>query len=631
MTENDSLVKTHETMTFESSPGQTGGAIKHWATVVLCIVAVILYTLEFVAPPEIGKVILHIFVVILLVSLILLLMKGKHIFVKDETRLTSHGFFFSSIMVPLFSVIGGLVIFGIAFYQLKTQNDALIAQNKSTIELLEMQQDALQIQLGKIEEQNKILSKQLDAQREISNTQKEISIETLKIAQSQVTAEQFNNAIHNLGNENQAVVLGGIHALNHLAMKHDEYRQQVFDILCSFLREETVKEEYQKRILASIDSSEEPYIPDTSQQVTSRVVIQTIVDRLFREEKSSELYQQYNANLRGAFLRGINFCKASGNLNWQKADLQNVDLQGVSLEGAHLQEANFCGAKMQGALLVNAKLQKAVLVKSEFMGADLSHANLQETVLNNANLQKANLSFADLRKADLSNANLQEANFNKANLRGADLSYTILQEAVLNNANLQGADLSYAKLQKAMLVNANLRGTTNLGFADLQEADLSGANLEGVTLGSANLKKSILIGASLQEAVLVGANFEEANLSSAKLLNVDLSLADLCGADLHGANLCGALLCGTKLHKTKIENADFRGVSATLNTVIHAAEQGTGLSTDLSGITLYDDDGNKLDLTEDQKVEWFREQGAKVDDLTAEEVQQLAKELEYQE
>ena len=82
--------------------------------------------------------------------------------------------------------------------------------------------------------------------------------------------------------------------------------------------------------------------------------------------------------------------------------------------------------------------------------------------------------------------------------------------------------------------------------------------------------------------------------------------------------------------KRKIDNADFRGLqsgSTSLDAFINAAKKETGLKTDLSGIILYDNEGNELDLTEEQKKDWFRERGAKVDDLTAEEVQQLAKEL----
>jgi len=60
-------------------------------------------------------------------------------------------------------------------------------------------------------------------------------------------------------------------------------------------------------------------------------------------------------------------------------------------------------------------------------------------------------------------------------------------------------------------------------------------------------------------------------------------------------------------------------------TIQDAIKNQVGLKTDLSYITLYDDEGNKLDLDEDGKKAWFRKKGANVDDLSAEEVQELFK------
>jgi len=328
----------------------------------------------------------------------------------------------------------------------------------------------------------------------------ELQTETLKTqtenTEKQFTAELYKNAVEHLGHEQQTVVLGGVHALHDLARNHkDAYSQQVFELLCSFIREKTAKPEYQAQILATPKSSDEtktptptattptislPFFrqsdkPETPNQATSLIVIQTIVDKLFREaieldeidEKTGEkfiLYRKYEANLSGAFLRGVDFTNAS----LRKANLQKVDLQGANLQGA-----NLLGASLQGT--------------------NLSGANLQGAGLWNANLQRADL----------------------------------------QNANLQGADLW----------NANLQG-----------AKLSGADLRGVQCNSMNIRERIK----------------------------------------------------------------------------DAIKDNTFLKTDLSIITLYDDDGNALDLDEDGKKAWFRERGAIVDDLTAEEVQELFKDFKWE-
>jgi len=235
-------------------------------------------------------------------------------------------------------------------------------------------------------------------------------------ASKQMSAEQFKNAIEHLGNANQAVVLGGVHALHNLAVNFPkEYSQQVFEVLCSFIREETRKPKYQAIVMNMPVSSK------NTQQVTSLIVIQTIVDKLFRYEKPEDsVYwdhktkQYYQADLSGVFL--------------PKVDLQDASLQGAVLRGANLQGADLYNAKLQGARIWNANLQ----------GADLSYANLQDADLKKANLQEAKLIIADLQKAKLNNASL----------KGADLENADLQGALLHGADItdvKKADFTGAK------------------------------------------------------------------------------------------------------------------------------------------------------------------------------------------
>jgi hypothetical protein len=246
--------------------------------------------------------------------------------------------------------------------------------------------------------------------------------------QKQIAAEQFKNAVDHLGNEKQSVVLGGVHALHNLATTFPEqYGKQVFEVLCSFIREETRKPEYQAKIEAMIESTDQtkvssgetpttwlilpnmsrPLIPmDSSKPATSLIVIQTIVDKLFRETfeyidektgKTKELYREYSVNLRGAYLREIDFSlKGRKYLNWPKADLRNTDLQGAVLWEANLQGAELEKANLQETILLEADLRGAWLWEADLQGADLLKANLQGARLIGANLQGAELYGAKL-------------------------------------------------------------------------------------------------------------------------------------------------------------------------------------------------------------------------------------------
>ena len=304
------------------------------------------------------------------------------------------------------------------------------------------------IALGATLYQFRIVSNQLREQTKQVREQFNQQTESTK---KQIAAEQFKNAIDHLGSKEQAVVLGGVHALHHLAMNFPEqYSQSVFEVLCSFIREETRKPEYQENVLAEIASSDKKEYPSDEKpdakptvsmnppkQATSLIVIQTIVDKLFRDKNPDEsVYrdhktkQYYRADLTGGFLQKVNL----SNANLQRADLREANMQWVDLSEANLQGAKLVGANMQGA-----KLNAAIL-----QGADLGRANLQGASLQFAHLQGAGLNAANLQGAWLLNANLQGDKLVGADFRGihSDWGYReIIEKAVKNNTDLK-PDLS---------------------------------------------------------------------------------------------------------------------------------------------------------------------------------------------
>ena len=77
-------------------------------------------------------------------------------------------------------------------------------------------------------------------------------------SRKQMSAEQFKNAIDHLGSKEQAIVLGGVHALHNLAVNSQkDYSKQVFEVLCSFIREATADPVYQAKVKAKIKDEEE--------------------------------------------------------------------------------------------------------------------------------------------------------------------------------------------------------------------------------------------------------------------------------------------------------------------------------------------------------------------------------------
>ena len=194
-------------------------------------------------------------------------------------------------------------------------------------------------------------------------------------AQGQIQ-ERFKNAIDQLGSEKEAVNLGAIYTLHHIAKDSEQLRKSVFDILCSYIRETTSEYEYKKRIVTSIK-------------------IQAIIDLLFTEKGEGVDYLLDYADLHGANLPGARFLSAN---------LSGIDLTRASLVGANLMNARLHNTDLLGANLTNAHLNLAIL----------TGALLTQAVLTDANLEGANLSGAMLTGAILTTNKLRDADFTGA-------------------------------------------------------------------------------------------------------------------------------------------------------------------------------------------------------------------------
>ena len=91
---------------------------------------------------------------------------------------------------------------------------------------------------------------------------------------------RFNNAVRHLGNENPAVVLGGVHALHLIAVENENYRQVIHNLFCSYLRENSDKH-YKDFDFENIPD----YCP---------IIIQILIDYLFKSYngKDNKTYNQ---------------------------------------------------------------------------------------------------------------------------------------------------------------------------------------------------------------------------------------------------------------------------------------------------------------------------------------------------
>jgi uncharacterized protein YjbI with pentapeptide repeats len=274
--------------------------------------------------------------------------------------------------------------------------------------------------------------------------------------QGQVT-DRYTKAIEQLGSDKPDVRIGGIYALERIALDSARDHPTVMEVLAAFIREHS-REQWP---LPEPGGAAAPERRTRSDVQTALTVIgrrNATHDRLRPDLKGVELF---HADLRGADLSGVDLRGAQlDHAFLHRAHLDGADLSGASLKGTHLLLAHLTGADLS-----NAELGGAV-----FSGADLRGANFRSAQLSGAQFGDAYLvtggsirrqgptGQARLDGAEFWDADLTSASFGGVDLRGAKLAQVNLTRAWLMDANLTDVDLTDVKLTRAYLVGADLTG-----------------------------------------------------------------------------------------------------------------------------------------------------------------------------
>jgi uncharacterized protein YjbI with pentapeptide repeats len=308
----------------------------------------------------------------------------------------------------------------------------------------------------------------------------------LKVSEDKQVTERFSKSIEHLGNSNQIDIrLGGIYALEQIAIDSAKYHWTIVEILSAFIREKCPLDD----VAQLTGNSGKTSLEEQSEQKTSvptykkvGVDIQAAMTVLGRRKVEQDppdkridlrnvslpLIEIQKASLSGVNLSGANLSGASLN----GANLSDANLRNANLSGARLFEANLSGASLFGINLSGANLRNANLIGINLIGINLSGANLSGANLSDANLSGVNLSGANLSDANLSGVNLSGANLSGANLSGASLFGINLSGVNLSDANLSGVNLRAANLINIQVHNTRFGG--NLGISDDIKNELEG-------------------------------------------------------------------------------------------------------------------------------------------------------------
>ncbi len=169
------------------------------------------------------------------------------------------------------------------------------------------------------------------------------SQEQTKILANNHLAETYTKAIDQIGNNKEAIQLGGLYALEKIAQKNHDYHGQIMEVLCSFVRLHAPR-----RTEEQIEKEIERELP--------KIIVQTALTIIGRRNVKHDT----------------------------SPDGKNkvvIDLSGANLMGAHLGGADLIGAVLIGTNLIGANLNQTDLRRANLTGADLSEADLREANL----------------------------------------------------------------------------------------------------------------------------------------------------------------------------------------------------------------------------------------------------------
>jgi uncharacterized protein YjbI with pentapeptide repeats len=233
---------------------------------------------------------------------------------------------------------------------------------------------------------------------------------TYRLTQQGQLTERYTKAIEQLGSAKLDVRLGGVYALERIAVDSKRDHPTVVEVLSAFIREHsdpartdsepTIAQVLSNLLRAGDEPAAEPSpMAETRKTPTPATDVQAALTVLGRLP--------------------------------QRPGVSRADLSQAKLSGARLVKANLSGAQLSRANLSDARLDEVDLSDAQLFGAILSRAGL-----------RVNLSHARLGGANLVGAWLEGAKLAGAQLEGADLSGANLYEADLSGAALYGADLS---------------------------------------------------------------------------------------------------------------------------------------------------------------------------------------------
>jgi uncharacterized protein YjbI with pentapeptide repeats len=183
----------------------------------------------------------------------------------------------------------------------------------------------------------------------------EAQLRALELTERGQITDRFTKAVEQVADDKLDVRLGGIYALERIAVDAESYYEPIMEILTTFLRENSTG-------VGASGSRRPP--PDL-----------LAVARVLGRRPAHYWLHGRELDLAGVDLANANLWNA----HLERAVLRNARLDGTFLDGAFLQHADLTEASLRGAHLCGTHLGGAKFYRARLDGADLRFTDLSET------------------------------------------------------------------------------------------------------------------------------------------------------------------------------------------------------------------------------------------------------------
>jgi len=318
------------------------------------------------------------------------------------------------------TAVGAVAVFGAGYFTYRRARAAdkqAVVANKQ-VEQLSRQVDTANTQAHHLGEQVKVQAHQtrhLGEQVKVANRQ-------IDQQREEHATERYGRAIEQLGHNRIEVRIGGLYALEALAVDSaDRWAATVYENLVAYLKEHTRPDP---------DHPEDVEIPTISTDV--QAVLSVLSRRRPLFDNHLEILSKDNST------QFSNTPPPTSGVHLVGVDLRSAWLTGANFGGATLTTTLFDGATLtttyfDGATLTNTRFGEATLTDTRFGEATLTDTCFGEATLTNTSFDGATLTNTRFGKATLTNTSFDGATLTNTRFGKATLTDTSFGEATLTD------------------------------------------------------------------------------------------------------------------------------------------------------------------------------------------------------